>query len=143
MADIFLSYSRKDLESVRPLAKLLEQQRWTVFWDRRLEPGGKWPDVLEVELHRSTLIGAKGGRERDSEEQPHSRAARRYRVRVRVRRLAHDGSHGLGRDTGGGGVREARPAPSLSCRAPIALSCAASRLDPVYEVELRQRHLAQ
>jgi hypothetical protein len=56
MADIFLSYSRKDLESVRPLAKLLEQQRWTVFWDRRLEPGGKWPDVLEVELQRAGCV---------------------------------------------------------------------------------------
>lgn len=43
MADIFLSYARKDLERVRPLTELLEQQRWTVFWDRRLEPGGSGP----------------------------------------------------------------------------------------------------
>jgi TIR domain len=56
MADIFLSYARKDLESVRPLAELLEQQRWTVFWDRHLEPGGKWPDVLEVELTRAGCV---------------------------------------------------------------------------------------
>ena len=27
MSDIFLSYARKDLEAVRPLAELLEQQR--------------------------------------------------------------------------------------------------------------------
>jgi len=27
MADIFLSYARKDLEAVRPLAGLLKQQR--------------------------------------------------------------------------------------------------------------------
>jgi hypothetical protein len=56
MADIFLSYARKDLEAVRPLAELLEQRRWTVFWDRRLEPGGKWPEVLEVELGRAGCV---------------------------------------------------------------------------------------
>ena len=56
MADIFLSYARKDLERVRPLTEALEQQRWTVFWDRRLEPGGKWPDVLEVELKRAGCV---------------------------------------------------------------------------------------
>ena len=56
MADIFLSYARKDLERVRPLTELLEQQRWTVFWDRRLEPGGKWPDVLDVELKRAGCV---------------------------------------------------------------------------------------
>jgi hypothetical protein len=56
MADIFLSYSRQDLEAVRPLAELLEQQCWTVFWDRHLEPGEQWPDVLEVELKRAGCV---------------------------------------------------------------------------------------
>jgi hypothetical protein len=56
MADIFLSYARKDLYAVRPLAAALEQQRWTVFWDRRLEPGGKWPQVLEAELERAGCV---------------------------------------------------------------------------------------
>ena len=56
MADIFLSYAREDLGAVRPLAVLLEQQGWTVFWDRRLEPGGRWPDVLKVELVRAGCV---------------------------------------------------------------------------------------
>jgi hypothetical protein len=56
MADIFLSYARKNLEAVRPLAEALERQRWTVFWDRRLEPGGRWPEVLEVELGRAGCV---------------------------------------------------------------------------------------
>jgi hypothetical protein len=56
MADIFLSYSHKDLESARPLAEALEQVGWSVFWDRRLEPGGQWPDVLEVELTQAGCV---------------------------------------------------------------------------------------
>ena len=56
MADIFLSYAHEDLGAVRPLAVLLEQQGWTVFWDRRLEPGGRWPDVLKVELVRAGCV---------------------------------------------------------------------------------------
>jgi TIR domain len=56
MADIFLSYSRKDLKAVGPLAELLEQQCWTVFWDRHLESGEQWADVLEVELKRAGCV---------------------------------------------------------------------------------------
>jgi hypothetical protein len=56
MADIFLSYSRQDLEAVRPLAELLEQQCWTVFWDRDLESGEQWPEVLEAELKRAGCV---------------------------------------------------------------------------------------
>lgn len=56
MADIFLSYARADLESVRPLATLLEQQGWTVFWDRILKPGERWRDVLERELSAAGCV---------------------------------------------------------------------------------------
>lgn len=56
MADIFLSYSRKDVEAARPLAEALRQQGWTVFWDRGLEPGGKWPEALKREVDQAGCV---------------------------------------------------------------------------------------
>jgi hypothetical protein len=38
MADIFLSYAREDESRVQPLADVLAQHGWSVFWDRRI-PG--------------------------------------------------------------------------------------------------------
>ncbi len=50
MADIFISYSRKDVERVRPLVIRLEAEGWSVFWDRNIPPGKGWREVLESEL---------------------------------------------------------------------------------------------
>ena len=36
MADIFLSYARKDKDRIEPLAKALGGQGWSVFWDREI-----------------------------------------------------------------------------------------------------------
>jgi hypothetical protein len=56
MADIFLSYSRKDFASVRPLVEALEKRHWTVYWDRHLEPGGEWPEELKREVERACCV---------------------------------------------------------------------------------------
>ena len=50
MADIFLSYSRADIEQATSLVERLRAEGWTVFWDRGIPPGKQWRDVLEAEL---------------------------------------------------------------------------------------------
>lgn len=41
-ADIFLSYAREDETRVQPLADVLAQHGWSVFWDRRIPAGKTW-----------------------------------------------------------------------------------------------------
>ena len=56
MADIFISYAKKDRESVEPFAKALVEQGWSVFWDRAI-PGGKtWDEVIEEELDAAKCV---------------------------------------------------------------------------------------
>jgi hypothetical protein len=50
MADIFLSYTEHDRDTVRRLADTLQAVGWTVWWDRRIPAGQTWRDVLEREL---------------------------------------------------------------------------------------------
>lgn len=42
MPSIFISYAREDESRVRPLVQVLEQQKWQVFWDRRIPAGQSW-----------------------------------------------------------------------------------------------------
>ena len=56
MADIFISYARKDRLKVAPLGKALQDQGWSVFWDRAI-PGGKtWDEVIEEELEGARCV---------------------------------------------------------------------------------------
>lgn len=50
MSDIFLSYSKPDLERLRPLVKVLEAQGWTVFWDRKIPVGKSWRSFIRQEI---------------------------------------------------------------------------------------------
>lgn len=50
MADIFLSYASQDLQTILPLARALEQEGWSVFWDREIPLGKTWRQVLDKEL---------------------------------------------------------------------------------------------
>ena len=56
MADIFISYAKKDREKVEPIALALMEQGWSVFWDRAI-PGGKtWDEVIEEELDAAKSV---------------------------------------------------------------------------------------
>ncbi len=60
MADIFLSYAREDLEKARLLATGLEQQGWSVFWDRSsIHIGEDFDEVIEeaIEQARCMIVG--------------------------------------------------------------------------------------
>ena len=56
MADVFLSYSRRDKELAARLVALLEGQGWDVFWDQETRAGTLWPKVLEDELGRARCL---------------------------------------------------------------------------------------
>ncbi len=56
MADIFLSYSSQDRERVRPLVQSLEQQGWSVWWDRRIPPGKTWRQVIQQALDDARCV---------------------------------------------------------------------------------------
>ena len=56
MADIFISYSKKDAERARQLVQHLSAQGWSVFWDRNVPPGKQWREVLEAELMPAACV---------------------------------------------------------------------------------------
>ena len=56
MADIFISYAKKDRKKVEPIANVLTEQGQSVFWDRTI-PGGKtWDEVIEEELDAANCV---------------------------------------------------------------------------------------
>ncbi|RXK85137.1 TIR domain-containing protein [Chlorobaculum sp. 24CR] len=56
MSDIFLSYSQKDEERVRPIVRHLESLGWTVFWDRNIPPGRTWDEYIEMHLDAARCV---------------------------------------------------------------------------------------
>ena len=50
MADIFLSYAKDDRARARTIAQLLESCGWSVFWDKKIEAGHDWRQVVQSEL---------------------------------------------------------------------------------------------
>ena len=58
MADVFLSYARKDLAIARLIAERVEKQGWTVFWDARLRAGQDFSEALlgELRVARCTVV---------------------------------------------------------------------------------------
>jgi len=50
MADIFISYSRKDRDRAERLADALTQQGWSVWWDRKIAAGESFDRSIEQEL---------------------------------------------------------------------------------------------
>jgi hypothetical protein len=56
MADIFISYAREDLESAGRLAATLQEQGWSVFWDRTIPAGKSWREVIGATLADARCI---------------------------------------------------------------------------------------
>lgn len=56
MADIFISYSGEDKTNVKLIAQLLEQQGWSVWWDRQIPIGKQFDTVIEEELQKSFCV---------------------------------------------------------------------------------------
>jgi len=56
MADIFISYSREDSLKVKPLAKILEENGWSVYWDVKMQGGETWDERIEKELDSAKCV---------------------------------------------------------------------------------------
>lgn len=56
MASVFLSYSRKDSERVRPLAAALEQAGHQVWWDERIAGGREFAEDIEQALEKADAV---------------------------------------------------------------------------------------
>ncbi len=56
MSDIFISYSSADRATARQLAQALEQEGWSVWWDRTIQPGKSFSAVLEEALETARCV---------------------------------------------------------------------------------------
>jgi hypothetical protein len=56
MSDIFLSYASKDRERARTLAQRLEQEGWSVWWDRKILPGKTFAKELKGALDAANCV---------------------------------------------------------------------------------------
>jgi len=56
MTDIFVSYSHKDEERVRPIVEELEKRGWSVFWDIETPAGKTWHGHIGTALNTSHCV---------------------------------------------------------------------------------------
>jgi TPR repeat protein len=56
MSDIFISYAREDRDKAKALAQLLQQQGWSVWWDRNIPPGRSFDQVIEEALGAAKCV---------------------------------------------------------------------------------------
>ena len=55
MADVFISYSKKEPEITVALASILEANGYTTWWDTSLLPGDDFPDKITEEIQKSKV----------------------------------------------------------------------------------------
>ena len=56
MSDIFISYSSQDRNRILPLVEVLEQQGWSVWWDRKIPIGKTWDQVIEEAIDAAKCV---------------------------------------------------------------------------------------
>ena len=54
--DIFISYTREDVDVAKRLAEQLAGHGWSVFWDRVLLPGATWRTQIQSALNASRVV---------------------------------------------------------------------------------------
>src|SRR5580704_14021880 len=56
MADVFVSYARRDKARVAPLVAAIEAKGWTVWWDPEICPGQEFDRQIAAELKIATAV---------------------------------------------------------------------------------------
>jgi hypothetical protein len=56
MSDIFLSYKTEDRQKAKIIAKAIEQNGYSVWWDRIIPPGRSFDKVIEEELDAAKCV---------------------------------------------------------------------------------------
>jgi TIR domain-containing protein/response regulator receiver domain-containing protein len=54
--DLFLSYSRLDRPKIEALSEMLQQNGWTVWWDRQIKTGTSYDKVIENALMNARAV---------------------------------------------------------------------------------------
>lgn len=56
MADLFISYSRQDRQGAERIARRLEAEGWSVWWDQDLVAGEAWNESIGAELKAARAV---------------------------------------------------------------------------------------
>lgn len=56
MSDIFISYARVDVRRVEPLARALESDGWSVWWDPLIMPGQRFDHIIREALDSAKCV---------------------------------------------------------------------------------------
>src|SRR4029077_4540985 len=75
MADVFISYANEDRDTARKLAAALEARGWSVWWDRKIQAGQSFDQVIERELESSRCVVVLWSKESISSEWVKNEAA--------------------------------------------------------------------
>lgn len=56
MADVFVSYCRRDKAQVQPLVAAIEGMGWSVWWDPAIAPGQEFDRQIDTELKQAAAV---------------------------------------------------------------------------------------
>src|SRR4249919_3023300 len=56
MADVFVSYCRRDRPRVAPLVTAIESMGWSVWWDPEIVPGQEFDRMIHAELASASAV---------------------------------------------------------------------------------------
>jgi Leucine-rich repeat (LRR) protein len=56
MSDIFISYAREDKHHAKRLADVLQNEKWSVWWDTDIPIGQDWRKVIKKELESARCV---------------------------------------------------------------------------------------
>lgn len=56
MSGIFLSYSREDRDRVAPLVEFLESKGLSVWWDRNIQPGDSFEELIDEQILKASCV---------------------------------------------------------------------------------------
>jgi len=56
LTDIFISYAREDIGRVKPLVSALEEEGFSVWWDRELTPGDRFEEKIDEEIQLAACV---------------------------------------------------------------------------------------